>query len=344
MTKNVEYIIVGGGYAGIFFAHQLLRNNKTFILFSDERKSASKVSAGIINPLVLKKFTTFWLAKEQLKFLRQTMFEIQQYLGEDYFVNEKVHRIIHDDKERKLWLQKSETPELLPYLNSKFESTSIVENPYGLGVVENSARINVDGLFHDFYAFLNRKGVLRKEKFQYAKLFPNKYEDIHFENIVFCEGNYVSENPYFGSIPIIPNKGHHLVVKLTVPLENTFTLKKKHFLFPLSGGLYYYGGTYDPNSITDEIDEASTQKLIEGLKEFYPHPFEVVQVNFGFRPTVKDRRPILGAHPLHSNFYVFNGLGARGILSGAYFSKELFDFIEFKKPLSSEVDLQRFFG
>jgi glycine/D-amino acid oxidase-like deaminating enzyme len=55
--------------------------------------------------------------------------------------------------------------------------------------------------------------------------------------------------------------------------------------------------------------------------EFYPHPFEIKDINFGFSPTVKDRRPIIGRHPEHHNLYVFNGLGARGILNGCYFPK-----------------------
>ena len=33
--------------------------------------------------------------------------------------------------------------------------------------------------------------------------------------------------------------------------------------------------------------------------------FEIKEVHFGFRPTVKDRRPILGKHSQHHNFYVF---------------------------------------
>ena len=66
------------------------------------------------------------------------------------------------------------------------------------------------------------------------------------------------------------------------------------------------------------------------------------EINVGFRPTVADRRPILGRHERHKNLYVFNGLGARGILNGCYFSKELFDFIEGKKDLLSEVNLTRF--
>ncbi len=36
--KNVDYIIVGDGYAGLFLAHQLIKNNKSFVIFSEEGK------------------------------------------------------------------------------------------------------------------------------------------------------------------------------------------------------------------------------------------------------------------------------------------------------------------
>lgn len=152
----------------------------------------------------------------------------------------------------------------------------------------------------------------------------------------------VRKNPFFKEIPVIPNKGHHLKVKLSRPLSHQHTLKKKHFLFPLKDDLYYYGGTYDPNERENEIDDFKEVELIEGLEAFYPHDFETVEINYGFRPTVKDRRPILGNHPDHSNFYIFNGLGARGILNGCYFSQELFQHIENGKDLMSEVDIKRF--
>jgi glycine/D-amino acid oxidase-like deaminating enzyme len=50
----------------------------------------------------------------------------------------------------------------------------------------------------------------------------------------------------------------------------------------------------------------------------------------------------LGSHPEHENLFVFNGLGARGILNGNYFAKELFSHIETGKELHPEVDLKRF--
>ena len=340
--KNVDYIIVGDGYAAFFFAHQLIRHNKSFVLFSADKKGASQVSAGIVNPLVLKKFTTFWLAAEQIEFLTKTIAEIESYTGVNYLVNEKIHRIFHDENERKLWSMKTETDELRPFLNPDFETVETIKNPFGTGEVNLSARLNVNGFFNGISTYLENHDMLIHKEFDHSKIEDSTYEDYNFKNIVFCEGMGVRANPFFTDIQVIANKGHHLKVKLSGKMNHQYTLKKKHFLFPLNGDVYYYGGTYDPNERENEIDDFKTEELKEGLSEFYPHDFEIEEVNYGFRPTVKDRRPILGNLPEHQNYYIFNGLGARGILNGCYFSKELYEHIENGKELMTEVDLKRF--
>ncbi len=340
--KNVDYIIVGDGYAGLFFAPQLIKNNKSFVLFSSGKKGASQVSAGVVNPVVLKKFTTFWLASEQIEVLSEIMSEMEEYLGKNYLINERIHRIFHDENEKELWLSKTETEELSPFLDPDFKSLGIIKNPFGTGSVKTSARIDVENLFTDFLVFLNSKNLLIEEEFNHDEILKNEYRDFTFKNLVFCEGMGVRQNPFFSDIQVIPNKGHHLKVKLSKPMDHQFTLKKKHFLFPQKEETYYYGGTYDPNERENEVDDWKREELIEGLQEFYPYDFHIVEINYGFRPTVKDRRPIIGNHPEHQNLYIFNGLGARGILNGAYFSRELFEHLENGKDLMPEVDIRRF--
>jgi glycine/D-amino acid oxidase-like deaminating enzyme len=340
--KKVDYIVVGDGYAALFLAHQLIANNKTFVIYSAGQKGASRVSAGVVNPVVLKKFTTFWLAKEQIDFLKITMKQIENYTGRNHLVVENIHRIFHDEKEKELWQSKSGTGELKTFLDPNFEEISVLTNPYGTGKVNQSARINVKDFFEDFFKYVEGKGMLVKEEFIYDQVIDDRYQDYQFKNLVFCEGMGVRNNPFFKTIPVIPNKGHHLKVRLSEKLDNQYTIKKKHFLFPLNEEFYYYGGTYDPNERENKIDDFSEQKLVEGLSEFYTPPFEIAEINYGFRPTVKDRRPILGNHSEHSNYYIFNGLGGRGILNGCYFSKLLYEHIENGKPLMPEVDLKRF--
>ncbi len=342
MKNSIDYIIVGNGYAALFFAHRLISNHQSFLLFSDDRRSASEVSAGIINPVVLKKFTTFWKAQQQIDMLKKTLSEIAVYTGKNYWIDENVHRIFHDQNEKELWLKKSENEDLKTFLNTDFETIAGVKNPFSTGIVNQSARLDVAPFFNDFKNYLSEKGNLVHEKFDYSKLKNSAYKDITFRNIVFCEGMQVKENPFFSEVPVQQNKGHHLKVQLFKPLAKKITLKKKHFLFPLDDDLYYYGGTYDREQHHQDIDDSAVEQLVTGLSEFYSGDFSVKEIRFGFRPTVKDRRPILGNHNEHSNYFVFNGLGARGILNGCFFSSELFEHIENGKPLDEEVNLKRF--
>ena len=339
--KNVDYIIVGDGYAALFFAHQLIKNNKSFYLFSEGKKSASFVSAGIINPAVLKRFTTFWLAQEQIDSLKKTLSEIEGYTHKNYLIEKPILRVFHDEKEKELWLKKSSE---ISFLSNDFIKINSIKNPFGCGKVNHSARLNVRDFFTDLINFLEQNSHLIKEKFDYnlVKTENSTYKNIQFKNIIFAEGMAVKENPYFSEIPVEANKGHHLEVKISEKIEDDFTIKKKHFIFPLNENTYYYGGTYDREQTHHKIDNSAVEKLINALAEFYPNDFEVTQVKFGFRPTVKDRRPIVGNHPEFKNLYVFNGLGARGILNGNYFSINLYNHLENGEEIHPEVDLKRF--
>lgn len=339
--KKVDYIIVGDGYAALFFAHQLIQNKKSFYLFSEGKKSASFVSAGIINPAVLKRFTTFWLAQEQIDALKKTLSEIEVYTHKNYWIEQPILRVFHDEKEKELWLKKSNE---ISFLSKDFEKINSVKNPFDCGKVHQSARLNVRAFFTDLLKFLELKEHLIKEKFDYKSLDAenSKYKNIQFTNVIFAEGMAVKDNPFFSEIPVDANKGHHLEVKLSEKIKEKFTIKKKHFLFPLIEDTYYYGGTYDREQKHHKIDDAAVEKLTNALAEFYPQDFEVTQVKFGFRPTVKDRRPILGNHQKFKNLYVFNGLGARGILNGNYFAINLYHHLENGEEIHPEVDLKRF--
>jgi glycine/D-amino acid oxidase-like deaminating enzyme len=341
--KNVDYIIVGDGYGALFFAHQLIKNNKTFALFSGGEKSASHISAGIVNPLVLKRFTRFWLAQEQINALQITLKEIEDYTSVNYWINEPIHRILHDEMEREVWVKKSNRDDLKPFLNSEFETLKGVKNSFQSGKVLQSGRLNVGAFFRDLFFYLNLNDLLISAFFNYEEVHTeeNTYQNIKFKNIVFAEGMAVRNNPFFKNIPLIPNIGHQLNLKLSENLGNK-TFKKKYFLFPMSENKYYFGGTHDRDYLENEINEDSVLDLKKSLEDFYENRYEVTAVNFAFRPTVEDRRPILGRHKTHQNLYVLNGLGARGILNGNYFAKDLFEFIENGKSLMDEVDLRRF--
>lgn len=342
--RKVDYIVVGDGYAAMFFAHQLIKNNKTFVLFSEGVKSASHISAGIINPLVLKRFTRFWLAQEQIDALHLTLKEIETYTGKNYWINEPIHRILHDETEREIWEKKSKREDLKDFLSPNFKHFDDILNPHGTGEVLQSGRLNVTDFFKDFFDLLQKSNAIIYENFNYQSLRfdDGVYKSLKFKQIVFAEGTGVKHNPFFQKLPIIPNKGHQINFRPSCKSQ-PYTFKKKYFLFPNPDDTFYYGGTHDREDDSQKIDAESVADLEKSLSDFYSNVREITEINFAFRPTVEDRRPILGRHPLYYNYYIFNGLGARGILNGNYFAKDLYHFIENNLPLREEVDYKRFF-
>ncbi len=339
-----DYLIVGDGFAALFFAFQLIKANKSFLLFSCGVKGASRVSAGIVNPVVLKKFTVFDKAQEQLELLKSEFKEMERRWKGKYFIDEPIHRIFHDEKEKALWLKKSKEPVLENFLSKEIVFLQGVENPYGCGTVLGSGRIDLEAWFKDALGFLEKNGYLVNDSFNYnlLDLKEMKYIDFHFKHVVFAEGIGVKNNPFFEDLPVQSNKGHHIKVELLEERLDEKTIKKKHFLFPLSSNLYYYGGTYDREAFLSEVDESAKEQLTRGLKEFYTSNFRIESVEFGFRPTVKDRRPLIGAHRKFKNLYVFNGLGARGLMNANYYAPFLFDHIEKGEALPSEIYYERF--
>ena len=63
--KTVDYIVVGLGLAGMVFCDQLEQHQKSFVVYDGDFPSASKVAAGLINPVILKRYTIPWKGEEQ---------------------------------------------------------------------------------------------------------------------------------------------------------------------------------------------------------------------------------------------------------------------------------------
>lgn len=342
--NQVDYIIVGGGFAGFFLAHQLQKENRSFVVFNGKQISGSHISAGVCNPVILKRFSTFWKSKEQMDYLETIFSEIESYTGKNYIINEPVARIFHDEAEKKQWVKNSHKEELEPFLDNHFITLDSVENPLESGIVKNSCRIDVENFFKDMFQYFDEKRVIINDSFDHDSINTENstYKDFQFKKIVFCEGIHTKDNPYFDKIPVLPNKGHCLEVAIDQPID-PYIVKKKHFLFSLSNGLFYYGGTYDRFDQTEAIDREFVNELETGLQVFYKGNYSISKIKTAFRATVDDRRPILGTHPEFNNFHIFNGLGARGVLNGTYFSKVMFDYLEKNLGLDSEIDVKRFY-
>ena len=114
--REVDYIVVGFGIAGLCFAEQLENHNKSFIVIDSELNTSTKISGGVFNPVVLKRFTIAWKANEHsiesLEFYRY----IAKKLSKSFLKETAVLRILSSVEEQNNWTVASDKNELSPFL------------------------------------------------------------------------------------------------------------------------------------------------------------------------------------------------------------------------------------
>jgi len=149
------------------------------------------------------------------------------------------------------------------------------------------------------------------------------------------------QNPFFNFLPLNGTKGE--IITIYAPeLKLDTILKSSVFIIPIGEDLYKVGATYNWEDKTNIPTEAAKKELLTKLKTVINCGFEVVAHDAGVRPTVKDRRPLVGQHPDYNNIYVCNGLGSRGVMIAPYIAAQLVTNIEDNQPLSAEIDIKRF--
>ena len=94
--KKVDYIIVGQGLAGTILAQSLLKKNKSFVVIDDATLScASKVAAGLYNPIVFKRLVKSWLADDLLPFMASFYSEMETFLDSKFYYQKfEINKII----------------------------------------------------------------------------------------------------------------------------------------------------------------------------------------------------------------------------------------------------------
>lgn len=344
---EVDYIIVGCGIAGISFCEQLKKHQKTFVVFDNNSQQSSSVAGGLYNPVVLKRFTAVWKCKEQLEIALELYKNLETEFGVKLDYKIPVYRKFASLEEQNDWFTASDKPILSEYLFSKLikNDNPAINAPFGFGEVKETGRIDVKTLLDVYKNHLLKQQMFFEDLFDHTYLNVEengiKYKKVKAKQLVFSDGFGIKQNPFFNNLPLVPAKGELLTI-YAPDLKIDYVLKSAIFIIPIANHLYIVGATYEWKDLSHQITEAAKNELLDKLKKLINCSFEIVSQVAGVRPTVKDRRPLVGQHPKHKNMFILNGLGTRGVMIGPYVAEQLFNFIEYSQPLDAEIDIKRF--
>ncbi len=345
-----DFIIIGQGIAGSTLAWSLLQSGKKIMVVDDPSGSgASKVAAGIFNPVVLKRLTTSWRAGELLSFAGSFYRELGSVLKIDCYHPCPILKIITTESEKAYWEAKAMEPELSPFIHPKVLSQpdSIpLHASEGFGKVLQAGFVNIRKLLDAFAGYLQERGSLTKAALDYRDIRLGKQEvswqNIKASRLIFCEGYQAVKNPWFGYLPFKLAKGETLTIRVEgLDLKNI--VRKRIFIMPLGKELYKVGSTYEWDDLTEHPSPQGKAELEEKLRKIIRIPFQIVDHQAGIRPTVTDRRPLIGIHPEIKELGIFNGMGTKGIMLAPFFASQFTAFLNGQRnSLDREIDIKRY--
>ena len=342
-----DYILVGFGVAGFSFMQQLEENRQNFIVFDNQSQQSTRIAGGMFNPIILKRFTPAWLAAEMLPYALLQFQKAELAYQNKYIHYIDIYRKLTSVEEQNNWVVASDKPVMRDFMQPiSFEKIDGIAAPFGFGILKGTGIVNVNRLLDDALYGLQQTGKLRKEKFDYSQLQITsdfvQYKDIKARKIVFAEGYGLHHNPFFNHLPLMGTKGEMLMIETDA--EIPYIVKSNVFIAPnvAKKGQYYVGATYNWEDKTNTPTAEARKHLKEKLGQLLQKPFKIVLQKAGIRPTVIDRRPLVGVHPNYNNLGVLNGMGTRGVILAPTTAKQLFKHMTFGMPLPKEIDIKRF--
>ncbi len=343
----IDYLIIGSGLAGISFSEIALQHGKSILVLDNNSQNSSKIAAGLYNPVILKRFSEVGQAKEHLQAMNAFLVGLEQKLNTKVDFKMPILRKFFSIEEQNNWFAASDKINLAPYLSTSLISKKYqsINSPFGYGEVLQTGYVDTALLLSSYKDYLIKNQLFIEVTFDYSLLEEEtngiRYKDIQARHIVFAEGFGMHANPYFKDLPLDGTKGELIIIK--APLLNLdVILNTSVFILPLGNDLFKVGATYNWEDKTAIPTEGGKNELVERIKEIITCDFEIIAHQAGVRPTVKDRKPLVGTYAHHNSIHILNGLGTRGVMLGPAMAKALFQNIEYQKPLDRLIDIKRF--
>lgn len=326
--KSVDYIIVGQGLAGTLLAHDLIdQGKKVIVIDKDKKASASKVAAGLFNPVSMKRCIPTWNASSFLPYAIERYQALQKKLSCNFLKLTPVLKVFSNNDVAQQWKVQYSNTDIDAYI-SGFNSNntfSYLIDGSGSVKIEPAGSLDVKRFLAVSKQYFKSIDGFLDQEFDYDKLNPQKgiYKDISAKKIIFCEGFRVLENPFFKFLPLRPTKGEVITIRIPSIKRLKYILSAGIYMVYLRDYEYIVGATYTHQHMDDLVSEQGTNHLVSSLNKLLDVEFELIEAKAGVRPTVLDRKPLLGLHPNLTKLAVFNGLGTRGVLIAPLLSAHL---------------------
>jgi len=328
---NRRMIIIGHGISGCVMAMTLFRKNIPFqIVGTSLPGEASPASSGLIAPVTGRRYVKAWNIETYIPAAKEFYEWTEDLIGKKYFHEIEIVRFLANEEANKAWTHRSRDPEYAKYISTRsYEDLDRLHRPYG--ILTGGYRLDTPAWLDAMRTFLMEKNLL--------EIVEQPIRMEHDKPGIFILATGAVDQKFAHGI--IPNKGEALIVRM--PDWNIqLIVKDEVFIVPLHDDVYWIGSYYQPKDDDPFPTIEGKEQLLKGISKLYAGPIEVLEHLAGTRPTVQDRRPIIGLLPGKHNQFLFNGMGTKATSLAPYWADQLISHILNGVSLPKEVSPARY--
>lgn len=349
---KVDCLVFGQGLAGSAFVQQCIQAGKSVFVVKDPTfKTASKVAAGLYNPLSGQKLHL--PKKGDLLFEALVPFykSSEEWLKTKILYPTPIYRAFSNEEQKNYFFDHANEfghekwHENNPILENR--ASELLANEYGGIEVKEGGFVDIPAYLDAVEQYLISKNAIEFESYKATSFIQidsgYKYNNIEAKHVVFAMGVGFDSNDWFKWLPILGLKGD--VFELTFESHSfDFILNRELFVLPFKENCYKAGSTYRRKFDDNKLDEIGKSTLEHGLNKILKVPYRILKHESAVRPTAGDHHPIIGEHPTVKNMYCLNGLGSKGVTLAPYATKQLFDAVFSKKEIDAQLNISRFYS
>ena len=323
---DFDFLIVGQGLAGSMLAFCLIEAGFHVLVVDNKHEgSASKVAAGIINPITGHRLNLTAGFEHYITKATTFYYHLERVLKVVFLEAVKQQRLIKNQGQFEYFLKRKQQHIYRSFLGDlEPAELNFKSNPYGSISIKQTAIVNTSSLLDQLRNWLSKRASYIETKLDYQTLLsPDKGFSIAnktAKQVIFCEGYQAIYNPWLEHLPFKLAKGEVLTIQPNFA-PSDIMLNWSCWMLPVSpvspgseSRLAKLGSNYDWNDLNLSPNPQTAVKLLDSLKQFTHYQAQLVQSEVGIRPTTVQRHPFVGRLNNLENAYCFNGFGSKGCL------------------------------
>lgn len=325
-------LIVGQGIAGTMLGWEFERAGIEFaIADTGHAGAASRVAAGIINPITGQRLVQSWRVETLLPAARTRYRAIEAELGVPVWREMRVRRLFANERERAVFAEKKARGELAPFAGEADEAGFWIEG---------AARVDFPALLAASRERWERQGRWVREGREGRE--GGEVAAERCDLTIDCTGVAMARGRAFGFVPWEFSKGEMLEIAVE-GLAADVILNRRQWVVPIDATTAWVGATHEPGVVEAQPTE-NARTLLEGAARelLGGRAFAVTRQRAGVRVNLPDKRPVAGRHPEHARLGLINGLAAKGALWAPMLARQWVNHLTEGVTFEPEVTVGRF--